>query len=121
MTPVSEADQQVEQLLRAHIARERADHEVVGEEFGISGSGAWTWIIDPIDATKNYVRGIPVFATLIALTRAGRSEVGVVSAPALGRRWWAARGHGAFVNDEQIQVSAVSRLEDAQLSINSLL
>lgn len=87
----------------------------------MSGSGEWTWIIDPIDATKNYVRGIPVYATLIALARAGRAEVGVVSAPALDRRWWAARGHGAFVNGDPMRVSGITDLANAQLSINSLL
>ena len=121
MTPVSQADEDVERLLREHISEHRPDHAVVGEEFGTSGSEEWTWIIDPIDSTKNYVRGIPVFATLIALTRAGRAELGVVSAPAMDRRWWATRGHGAFMNGEPIRVSAVSRVEDAQLSINSLL
>jgi len=121
MTPVSQADQDVERLLRNHIAGHRPGHAVVGEEFGTSGSGEWTWIIDPIDSTKNYVRGIPVFATLIALTRAGRAEVGMVTAPAMDRRWWAARGHGAFMNGDRIRVSAVSRVADAQLSINSLL
>jgi histidinol-phosphatase len=121
MTPVSEADREVERRLRARIAEERPDHAVLGEEFGLSGSGEWTWIIDPIDSTKNYVRGIPVFATLIALTRTGRAEVGVVSAPAMDRRWWASRSDGAFMNAEQIHVSGVGRLEDAQLSINSLL
>lgn len=121
MTPVSEADRQVEDLLRGRISSDRPNHEILGEEYGVSGSGEWLWVIDPIDATMNYVRGIPVFATLIALTRAGRAEVGVVAAPALGRRWWAARGHGAFMNGERIRVSGVAQLEDAQLSINSLL
>ncbi|NNC93344.1 MAG: histidinol phosphatase [Acidimicrobiia bacterium] len=121
MTPVSEADRDVERLLREHIAEHRSGHAVVGEEFGTSGSAEWTWIIDPIDSTKNYVRGIPVFATLIALTRDDRAEVGVVTSPAMDRRWWAAREHGAFMNGEPIRVSAVSQVEDAQLSINSLL
>ncbi|HSR46226.1 MAG TPA: inositol monophosphatase family protein [Acidimicrobiia bacterium] len=121
LTPVSEADRQVEELLRKRISAERPDHEILGEEFGVSGAGEWLWVIDPIDATMNYVRGIPVFATLIALTRFGRTEVGVVTAPALGRRWWAARGHGAFLNGDPITVSGVTRLEDAQLSVNSLL
>ena len=121
MTPVSEADREVERRLRTRIDEERPDHAVLGEEFGLSGSGEWTWIIDPIDSTKNYVRGIPVFATLIALTREGRAEVGVVTTPALNRRWWASRGDGAFMNGERIHVSAVQELGDAQLSINSLL
>lgn len=120
MTPVSEADREVEQVLRDLLTADRPDHIVMGEEFGTSGRGDWMWIIDPIDATMNYVRGIPVFATLIALTRGGRTEVGVVSAPGLGRRWWAGRSLGAFVNGEPIKVSAVSRVADAQLSINSL-
>ena len=121
MTPVSEADQEVERQLRARIVEQRPDHAILGEEFGLSGSGEWTWIIDPIDSTKNYVRGIPVFATLIALSRAGRAEVGVVTAPAMNRRWWASRGNGAFMNGDPIHVSGVERLEDAQLSTNSLL
>ena len=120
-TPVSEADRRVEQVLRERISLARPDHEFLGEEYGTTGSGDWLWIIDPIDATMNYVRGIPVFATLIALTQGGRTEVGVVSAPALGRRWWAARGHGAFLNGDPITVSRISKLADAQLSINSLL
>jgi histidinol-phosphatase len=121
MTPVSEADRRVEQLLRERITGQRGNHAVLGEEYGTSGAGEWTWIIDPIDATMNYVRGIPVFATLIALTRAGHAEVGVVTAPALGRRWWAAKGHGAFLNGAPIGVSRIAALEDAQLSISSLL
>ena len=121
MTPVSEADRDVERTLRARITDDRPDHAIVGEEFGSSGAGEWTWIIDPIDSTKNYVRGIPVFATLIALTRAGRAEVGVATAPAMNRRWWASRGNGAFMNGDPIHVSAVGQLSDAQLSINSLL
>lgn len=120
-TPVSEADRRVEQVLRERISLARPDHEFLGEEYGTTGSGDWLWIIDPIDATMNYVRGIPVFATLIALTQGGRTEVGVASAPALGRRWWAARGHGAFLNGDPITVSRISKLADAQLSINSLL
>ena len=120
-TPVSEADRRVEQVLRDRISLERPNHEFLGEEYGTTGSGDWLWIIDPIDATMNYVRGIPVFATLIALTQGGRTEVGVVSAPALGRRWWAARGHGAFLNGDPITVSRIAKLADAQLSINSLL
>ena len=120
-TPVSEADRRVEQVLRERISLARPDHEFLGEEYGTTGSGDWLWIIDPIDATMNYVRGIPVFATLIALTQGGRTEVGVASAPALGRRWWAARGNGAFLNGDPITVSRISKLADAQLSINSLL
>jgi histidinol-phosphatase len=121
LTPVSEADRAVEQLLRKRIGEERPDHAVVGEEFGGDGAGATArWIIDPIDGTKNYVRGIPVYATLIALERDGLLSVGVASAPALGRRWWAARDHGAFADGVPVRVSRVARLEDAQLGHSSV-
>ena len=84
-----------------------------------TAAAAARWIVDPIDATKNYVRGIPVFATLIALERDGEIAVGVVSAPALGRRWWAARGEGAFADGRRLRVSQVARLEDAVLTYTS--
>ena len=96
----------------------------MGEEYGTSGEadgGGRRWIVDPIDGTKNYVRGIPVWATLLALQEGDQATVGVVSAPALGRRWWAARGAGAFGADglssepRPLRVSAVRALEDAQL------
>ena len=116
MTPVSAADRGAEQTLRDHLARIRPDDAVLGEEFGESGTSAFRWVIDPIDGTMGYVRGLPVWATLIAGERDGEVVVGVVSAPALGRRWWAERGGGAFLNGEPIHVSKVSTLDDAQLS-----
>jgi histidinol-phosphatase len=120
-TPVTEADRAAEQRIRGLLARERPGHGVLGEEFGSDGDDEeWTWVLDPIDGTMNYVRGIPVWATLIALVRHGRPVVGVVSAPSLHRRWWAALGMGAFVNGERICVSRVQRPEDAQVSINAL-
>jgi len=119
LTPVSEADREVEEALRARIAAERAGEAVLGEEEGEQGEGPVRWIVDPIDGTRNFVRGIPVFATLIALERDGRLEVGVVSAPALHRRWWAARGSGAFLNGERIHVSAVNRVENAVVGYTS--
>ena len=115
-TPVSEADEAVERMIRETLARERPDDGIVGEEFG-TVTRARNWIIDPIDATKNYVRGIPIFATLIAL----ENEVGVVSAPALGRRWWASRGDGAFCNGAPIHVSAVGDLGAAQIGYDDVL
>jgi len=114
-TPVSNADREVEQMIRDQLAADRPGDAVVGEEFGPSGEGVRRWIIDPVDATKNYVRGISVFATLIALEEEGDIRVGVVSAPALGARWWASRGEGAFGGDRRLQVSAVNELGDAQL------
>ena len=105
LTPVSEADHAVETALRARLGRERPGEPILGEEEG--GDDPSGWILDPIDGTRNYTRGIPVWATLIAYA----DRVAVVSAPALGRRWWAERGAGAFVNGDRIHVSAIDRLE----------
>jgi histidinol-phosphatase len=118
MTLVSEADRVTEQILRDHLVNVRPDDGILGEEQGGNeGTSGVRWVIDPIDGTHNYVRSIPVWATLIAVERDGTVEVGVVSAPALGRRWWASRGDGAFVTGgDRISVSKVSRLDDAQLS-----
>ena len=107
LTPVSEADRLVESTLRGRIAQERPGEAVLGEEEG--GDDTSGWILDPIDGTRNYTRGIPVWATLIAYAE----RIAVVSAPALGRRWWAERGSGAFADGEPIHVSGVGRLEDA--------
>jgi histidinol-phosphatase len=113
LTPVSEADRAVEDALRERIARDRPGETMLGEE---EGGESGDWIVDPIDATKNYVRGIPLFATLIAL----EGRVAVVSAPALGRRWWAARGEGAFADGgRQLRVSRVARVEDCVLTFTS--
>ena len=109
LTPVTEADRAVETALRERLRRERPGEPVLGEEEG--GEDASGWILDPIDGTRNYSRGIPVWATLIAY----RDEVAVVSAPALGRRWWAERDGGAWLNGERITVSAIGTLEDATL------
>ena len=122
LTPVSEADRAVEERLRHHLARARPEHGVLGEEMGDhAGVGTgWRWVVDPIDGTKNYVRGVPVWATLIALQEHASTVLGVVSAPALGRRWWAARGEGAFADGDRIRVSEVATLADASLSYASL-
>jgi histidinol-phosphatase len=116
LTPVSAADRAAEEALRAAICSERPGDAVVGEEFGAEGDGAVRWILDPIDGTRHYVRGIPLWATLIAQERAGSVAVGVASAPALGGRWWAVRGEGAWANGEPIHVSAVERIEEAAFS-----
>jgi histidinol-phosphatase len=123
-TPVTDADTATEDALRAVLARERPADAVLGEERGGVAVGGRGWVIDPIDGTKNYSRGVPVWATLIALTEAGRSVVGVVSAPALGRRWWAALGEGAFARDgsrtRSMSASRVAELSDAYLSTTEL-
>jgi histidinol-phosphatase len=116
LTPVSVADTAAETALRAAILGERPGEAVVGEEFGEGGSGTTRWILDPIDGTKHYVRGIPLWATLIALEREGSLVLGVASAPALGVRWWAERGGGAYANGEAIRVSSVAGLGEAAFS-----
>lgn len=125
LTPVSDADTSVESALRGRLREERPGDAVLGEEYGGAADATGrTWVIDPIDGTKNFVRGHPVWATLIALRVAGVGEVGVVSAPALGRRWWGQRGAGAWTGGaqepRQCRVSAVSALADAFLSYSSL-
>jgi histidinol-phosphatase len=114
-TPVTEADHAVEETLRAALARARPGDAIVGEELGTSGEGRRRWVVDPIDGTKSFLRGSPPWATLLALEIDGAAVLGMVSAPALGRRWWATRGGGAFVDGNPIHVSAVRTLSDALL------
>ena len=113
LTPVSEADRAVETALRARLGRERPGEPVLGEEEG--GDDPSGWILDPIDGTRNYTRGIPVWATMIVFAE----RVAVISAPALGRRWWAERGSGAYANGEPIHVSRIERIEDATLLVRA--
>ncbi|MCU1691122.1 MAG: histidinol-phosphate phosphatase [Frankiales bacterium] len=125
LTPVSDADLEVERQVREVLAVERPGDAVLGEEHGTTGSGPRQWVVDPVDGTKNFVRGVPVWATLVALRVDAEVVVGVVSAPALGRRWWAARGHGAWAGPSaqegtRLQVSQVGTLADASLSYSSL-
>jgi len=115
LTPVTDADRAIEQELRELVAARRPGEGVFGEEQGGATDGV-RWIVDPIDGTKNFVRGIPVWATLIALARDDALVCGVVSAPGLGRRWWAARGEGSYCNGAPLRVSAVSQLADAAVS-----
>lgn len=118
LTPVSEADRNAEEAIRAHIGRSGRGEGVLGEEFGDDGGDA-KWIVDPIDGTVSYVRGVPVFATLLALEREGEVVLGLVSAAALGRRWWALRGGGAFVDGAPIRVSGISQIEECSISTTS--
>jgi histidinol-phosphatase len=138
LTPVSEADRAVEQALSERLATARPGDAIFGEEYGVSsagsagsagsaaGGGGRRWIVDPIDGTKGYVRGMPVWATLIALEEQGSVTVGVVSAPAMSRRWWAMRGGHAYTRDgpqevpRRLRVSAISDLSDAQLCFGGL-
>lgn len=117
---VTVADRDAEAAIARRLAEARPGHALVGEEHGLSGdaSSPWRWVVDPIDGTSNFVRGIPVWATLVALTHVDAGPVlGVVSAPALGRRWSAARGQGAHADGHRIHVSTVERLEEAQVCV----
>jgi len=125
MTPATDADLDAERLLRTRLGEERPDDAVFGEEFGGSKElGGRQWVLDPIDGTKNFVRGVPVWSTLIALLDDGVPVVGVVSAPALGRRWWAGAGQGAFTSfggtTRRISVSGVRETGSASLSFSDL-
>lgn len=124
-SPVTDADKSVEQAIKKILANQAPEDALIGEEYGNTGSASRTWIIDPIDGTANYLRGVPVWATLIALAIDGKPTVSVVSAPALGRRWWAAPEIGSFTSDidgsvRELRVSAISALENASLSYNNL-
>lgn len=125
LTPVSDADQAVEDAIRRTLSRTRSRDAVTGEETGSSGTSSRRWIIDPIDGTKNYVRGVPVWATLIALAVEEEVVLSVVSAPQLGRRWWAAQGQGSWTGKSLMKasrntVSDVRRLEDASFAYSDL-
>ena len=125
LTPVTDADRAAEDLMRTSLGRVRPRDAVLGEESGASGHGPRRWVLDPIDGTKNFVRGVPVWASLIALMDGDDPVVGLVSAPALGRRWWAASGSGAWTGRSlssatACRVSAVDRLDAASLSYSSL-
>jgi histidinol-phosphatase len=131
LSPVTDADKAVESAIREEINKSRPEDLVVGEEFGSPDSlaGKYYWVIDPIDGTKNYLRGVPTWATLIALIDpAGKVVVGAVSAPALARRWWAADGLGAKTQFsigtkeiKQLKVSKVAKLSDASISHSDLI
>ena len=130
-TPVTDADREVETTIRAGITAARPHDAILGEEFGITGESHdegrphRQWIIDPIDGTANFLRGVPILGTLIALAIDGVPVVGVVSSPALGQTWWAATGHGAYTqrtgqHEQKMSVSGVRTLSDAVVSYNSL-
>ncbi len=125
LTPVTDADRAAEEVVRSQLSRTRPRDAVHGEELGDTGHGPRRWVVDPIDGTKNFVRGVPVWATLLSLMDGDECVVGLVSAPALHRRWWAATGSGAWTGRSlssatQIRVSAVDRLADASLSYSEL-
>ena len=125
LTEVTDADTAAEQLVRSQLSRARSRDQVIGEEFGSTGASPRQWVIDPIDGTSNFVRGVPVWGTLIGLIEDGRPVVGLVSAPALGRRWWGGEDAGAWTGSRlssatRLQVSSVPTIEEASLSYSSL-
>ena len=125
LSPVTDADRSVEEGIRRTLSRARPRDAVVGEETGSTGHSQRRWVVDPIDGTKNFVRGVPVWASLISLMVDDEVVVGVVSAPMLNRRWWAMKGGGAWTGKSLLratacQVSDISRVEDASLSYSSL-
>src|SRR5438105_14317986 len=114
-TFVTQADTAIEKALRERIEAQYPSHGILAEEFGDrSANQEVRWIIDPIDATHSYLRGVPAFATLIPLERAGELEVGVMSAPAMHERWHAVRGGGAWSGKRRVRVSHVDRIDDAR-------
>ncbi|WP_156759381.1 inositol monophosphatase family protein [Microbacterium karelineae] len=121
---VTEADLASERAIRDLIEAERPDDAIFGEEFGETAPAARRWILDPIDGTANYLRGVPAWGTMIALEIDGSIALGVVSMPALGRRWWAADGLGAWTDGDpeprRIAVSDVASIDDASLSFQSI-
>jgi histidinol-phosphatase len=124
-SPVTDADRSVEKALKQLLSEHRPADAVIGEEFGNTEGNNRTWIIDPIDGTANFMRGVPVWATLIALAIDGKPVLSVVSAPAMGRRWWASPGEGAKTRNldgsvRHLNVSGVAALENASLSYNNL-
>ncbi|HEV7650149.1 MAG TPA: histidinol-phosphatase [Actinophytocola sp.] len=123
-SPVTDADTAVEDAIRAVLAADRPEDAILGEERGGTLGPGRTWVVDPIDGTKNFLRGVPAWATLIALVEGGSPVVGVVSAPAFGRRWWAAAGAGAFGSfggvTRRLRVSGVRSLDDAYVSTTDL-
>jgi histidinol-phosphatase len=119
-TPVTEADLAVEAMVRARLAEEFPGDAILGEEHGMAGSGSRTWVVDPIDGTKNFAAGIQIWATLLALVVDGEPVVGVVGAPALGERYGAAEGSGATLNGEPIHVSDRSSVAECLVAHASL-
>lgn len=125
LSPVTDADRSVEAAIKLKLDEARPEDAIIGEEFGTAGEGSRKWIIDPIDGTANFVRGVPIWGTLIALSVDSHPIVSVVSAPAMGLRWWAAPGTGAFGRGldgtiRNLKVSKVAQIGDASISYNNL-
>ena len=118
LSPVTIADQKAEEILRKKISRAYPDHGIIGEEFGEENSQSeWVWTIDPIDGTRSFIRGLPLFATLISLLHKGDPVMGIITLPALGETAWAIKGKGAFSGNQRLKVSNHTILKDAFVGI----
>ncbi len=117
-SPVTIADKKAEEMLRKKIIQTFPDHGIIGEEFGaLEEQKEWVWTIDPIDGTRSFIRGLPLFSTLLALLHKGKPVLGIISLPALGETAWAVKGHGAWCGQEQLQVSDHSKLDGAVVAV----
>lgn len=120
-SPVTLADRKAEEMLRRRIERWFPEHGIIGEEFGTEDEDReWVWTIDPIDGTRSFIRGLPLFATLLALLHRGRPVMGILCLPALGETAWAVKGHGAWEGGERLRVSAQPRLKGATLATGDI-
>ena len=117
-SPVTIADQKAEEILRKKLSQHFPDHGIIGEEFGSHNPNAeWVWTIDPVDGTRSFVRGLPLFASMIALLHRGEPVLGIIELPALGETAWAVKGKGAFANGQPLRVSSQSRLKGAFVAV----
>lgn len=116
-SPVTIADKKTEEMLRTRIGQSFPDHGIIGEEFGAEeDQREWVWTVDPIDGTRSFIRGLPLFSTLVALLHRGKPVLGVISLPALGETTWAVKGHGAWLGEQQLRVSAHSKIAGSTLA-----
>lgn len=117
-SPVTIADRKAEEILRKKISRHFPDHGIIGEEFGNHNENAeWVWTIDPVDGTRSFVQGLPLFASMISLLHKGEPVIGIIELPALGETAWAVKGKGAFSNGQPLKVSPQSRLKGAFIAV----
>lgn len=119
-TPVTEADRAAEQVIRDCLVQAFPDHAIWGEEFGGAAAGGWLWLVDPLDGTKSFVRGNPVFSTQIALWHDGVPMLGVSHVPVGGESAWASRGDGAYIDGERVRTAATTTIESAAISLGNI-
>ena len=116
-SPVTIADRNAEEILRKKIAKYFPEHGIIGEEFGNENTNAeWVWTIDPVDGTRSFIRGLPLFASMVALLHQGNPVLGIIELPALGETAWAVKGKGAFLNGKPLKVSKKNKLHSFDVS-----